>query len=288
MLENYPFIIEKRLSEILAERNEAYSVLLDAMRYSASAGGKRIRPSILLEFCRICGGNVDDALNFACAIEMIHTYSLIHDDLPCMDNDDMRRGKPSCHIAFGEANALLAGDALLTEAFNIALATKNIPADRILAAAKVLAQFSGVDGMIGGQVIDLMFEQRAPQIDSVLEMYRLKTGALLAASAKIGCILAGADDSKIESAENFAFSVGLAFQIRDDILDIISTCEQLGKPIGSDTESNKSTYVSLVGIDKAQSDVENLTQLAINSLAVFGDEASALKELAISLIERKN
>ncbi len=288
MLNTYPALIEKRLSEILAHKDCEYSVLRDAMRYSASAGGKRIRPSLLLEFCRICGGNVNDAIDFACAVEMIHTYSLIHDDLPCMDNDDMRRGKPSCHIAFGEANALLAGDALLTHAFNVALQSKNIPADRIVKAADILSNFAGVDGMIGGQVIDLMFETNKPNLQAVVDMYRMKTGALLAAAAKIGCVLAGADDKKIKNAEEFAFSVGLAFQIRDDILDIISTNEQLGKPVGSDTQSDKSTYVSFVGIEKAQEDVINLTTSALKSLEIFGKEAKYIKEFAEKLVNRKN
>ncbi len=288
MLNKYPSMIENRLNEIAKKRQCDYGVLIDAMRYSLSAGGKRIRPSLLLEFCRVCGGDVDSALNFACAIEMIHTYSLIHDDLPCMDNDDMRRGKPSCHIAFGEANALLAGDALLTEAFNIALSTDNISHERVVCAAKVLAEFAGVNGMIGGQVIDLMFEKCEPQISSVLEMYRLKTGALLAASAKIGCILAGADKDKIESAEKFAFNIGLAFQIRDDVLDITSTTEQLGKPIGSDSQSNKSTYVSFVGIETAQEDVKKYTDSALIELKSFGDESKYLKEFALNLVNRKN
>ncbi len=288
MLNKYNEMIENRLKEILSLKKTEYSHLTEAMAYSAEAGGKRIRPKLLLEFMRVSGGRPEDALNFAIALEMIHTYSLIHDDLPCMDNDDMRRGKPSCHIKFGEATALLAGDALLTDAFGIALSTEGVPADRVVKAAKILSECSGSNGMIGGQLIDLKYENSKAPLEVVLELYLLKTGALLKAAASIGCVLAGASDDMIKSAVTFAEKVGLAFQIRDDILDVISTEEELGKPIGSDTESNKSTYVSLVGLELAQKDVERLTNEAIDSLNIFGDIADGLKQLALELVGRKN
>ncbi len=287
MLDRYIPLIETRLSEITSASDCEYSVLLDAMNYSISAGGKRIRPSLLMEFCRVCGGDYVSSLNFACALEMIHTYSLIHDDLPCMDDDDIRRGKPSCHIKYGEANALLAGDALLTDAFKVALETENVPSDRVVKAAAVLSKCAGIHGMIGGQIIDLKYENNKPTLNSVMQMYRMKTGALLVAAAKIGCILAGADDERILCAEKFASDIGLAFQIRDDILDVISTCEELGKPIGSDNDSMKSTYVSFVGLQKAQKDVELYTESALNSLEIFGDNANELKNFAVSLVSRK-
>ena len=287
MFKEYANNVDKALDEIIAPNGEEYALLINAMKYSISAGGKRIRPSLTLEFALVCCGDPYVALNFACALEMIHTYSLIHDDLPCMDDDDMRRGRPSCHIKFGEANALLAGDALLTEAFNVALSTENVSFDRVTKAAKVLSECAGVHGMIGGQVIDLKYENDKPTLESVMQMYRLKTGALLVAAAKIGCILGGADDEKINLAASFAQNLGLAFQIRDDILDLTSSAEILGKPIGSDSENSKNTYVSFVGIEKAQEDVEKFTNIALESLSVFGAEANNLKDFANKLINRE-
>ena len=287
MFDNYELLIENKLNEILKTNGTEYDVLLEAMSYSASAGGKRIRPKLLMEFMRVAGGKPEDALNFAVALEMIHTYSLIHDDLPCMDNDDMRRGKPSCHKAFGESTALLAGDALLTESFGLAAKTENIPAERVVRALEKLSECAGVNGMIGGQVIDLKYENSKAPLEVVSELYRLKTGALLNAAATIGCILAGADDNKTEKASQIAEKLGLAFQIRDDILDIIGDEKTLGKPIGSDTEQNKSTYVSLVGLENAQVDVENLTKEAIELLSDF-DDTDNLKKFAESMVTRLN
>lgn len=288
MFEKHIELIENRLKELLADNNEEYSLLIKAMNYSVGAGGKRIRPCLMMEFARVCGADPENALQFAVALEMIHTYSLIHDDLPCMDDDDMRRGMPSCHIKFGEANALLAGDALLTEAFKVALSTANVDAGFVLESVRVLSDCAGVHGMIGGQVIDLKYENEQPSLESVMQMYRLKTGALLVAAAKIGCILAGADEKKIQNAAIFAENVGLAFQIRDDILDITASAEELGKPIGSDSENNKNTYVSFVGLEKAQEAVENYTETALKSLEIFGSEAESLKSFALKLINRKS
>lgn len=287
MFENYILDIENKIKEILSAKDCEYSHLFEAMSYSAEAGGKRIRPCLLMEFMRVCGANPIKALNFAVALEMIHTYSLIHDDLPCMDDDNIRRGKPSCHIKFGEATALLAGDALLTDAFRVALSTSDLPYENICNAARILSECSGSDGMIGGQVIDLKYEDKIADLNVVKELYRLKTGCLLKAAASIGCILAGATEDKISSAVEFAEKIGLAFQIRDDILDVISTEEELGKPIGSDSESQKSTYVSLVGLEKAQKDVQRYTDEAVLALDVFGTEAENLKQFALSLVGRK-
>ena len=285
MFDNYTVLIENKINQVLSDHGTEYDELLKAMHYSASAGGKRIRPKLLMEFMRISGGNPENALNFAVALEMIHTYSLIHDDLPCMDNDDMRRGKPSCHKAFGEATALLAGDALLTESFGLAAKTENVPADRVVKALAQLSACAGVNGMIGGQVLDLKYENSKAPLDIVCELYRLKTGALLKAAATIGCILAGADEIKIDKACQIAENIGLSFQIRDDILDIIGDEKVLGKPIGSDCKQNKSTYVSLVGIDKAQNDVISLTNEAVSLLSDFND-ADELKLFAESMITR--
>ncbi len=288
MLDNYNSLIENAITKLLDPFDCEYRKLLDAGYYSISAGGKRIRPKLLLEFMRISGGEPEFAVNFAVALEMIHTYSLIHDDLPCMDNDDMRRGRPSCHKAFGEDTALLAGDSLLTNAFSVALSTFNIPYERIVKAAKLLAQCAGTHGMIAGQVIDLKYEGQKPSKEVILELYRLKTGALLKAGAAIGCILAGADGSKIQAASDFAENLGLAFQIRDDILDIVGDEETLGKPIGSDNESGKYTYVSAVGLEQALKDVDMYTSEALKALEVFGSEADGLKALSLQLAGRNN
>ena len=286
MFENYTELINTAVEKYLTPENGEIANLQSAMYYSASAGGKRIRPAIMLEFGRICGATEREVLPFAVALEMIHTYSLIHDDLPCMDNDDMRRGKPSCHIAFGEATALLAGDALLTDAFKIAMESEVANKSRVVDACRKLSECAGSKGMIGGQVIDLKYENQPATLDIINKIHLLKTSQLLVAAATIGCILGGADENKISAAEEFAKNLGLAFQIKDDILDVTSTAEVLGKPIGSDADSNKSTYVSLVGLEKANNDVIYYTDKAIDALNCFGDSADNLKEFAIKLINR--
>ncbi len=281
--------VELKMHEILDISGKKYDTLLEAMRYSVEAGGKRLRPALLLEFYRLCGGKeIDDAARFAAALEFIHTYSLIHDDLPCMDNDDMRRGRPSCHIKFGEDTALLAGDALLTLAFEAAAGCNKIDADNVRRAILVLARNAGANGMVGGQVIDLATENGNSSLETVCEMYSLKTGALICAAAEIGCILAGADVGLVKSAVKFAEKIGLAFQIVDDILDLTSTAEELGKPIGSDSKNQKSTYVSFVGIESAKRDVEILTTDALSAMSLFGDEAQDICSLAKMLINRTN
>ena len=288
MFEAYKDAVEKRLDEILAPINTEYSELIAAMNYSACAGGKRLRPVLLMAFAEVCGGDPYKCVEFAAALEMIHTYSLIHDDLPCMDNDDLRRGRPSCHIKFGEANALLAGDALLTDAFAVALSTEGVDPSNVVNAASVLSECSGSRGMIGGQVIDLKYEDKSISLDAVTEMYYLKTSMLLIAAAKIGCILGGGDRQDIAAAGTFAKKLGLAFQIRDDILDLTGTAEELGKPLGSDDKLHKSTYVSHVGLDKAQHDVNVLTAEALSQLDRFGSRSDRLREYALALCERKN
>ncbi len=289
MLNTYKDLIEDNIKNVVALNSDAeYSELFKAMEYSISAGGKRIRPSLMMEFVSVCGEDPHIALHFATALEMIHTYSLIHDDLPCMDDDDLRRGKPSCHIAFGESTALLAGDALLTEAFSVAMDTESVKSENIVKACKILASLAGAKGMIGGQVIDLKYENSETEVslEIIDEIHLLKTACLLMAAAKIGCILADADDKKIKAAEDYAKYIGLAFQIRDDILDVTSTEEELGKPIGSDETSNKSTHVSILGLDNANKKVQEYTNLAIDSLEIFGSKADNLRKLAIDLANR--
>lgn len=284
--DSYLPMIESRLESLLPESGEKYGGAVKAMRYSLLSGGKRIRPILLLEFYKLCGGEGDKALDFAAALEMIHTYSLIHDDLPCMDNDDMRRGKPSCHKAFGEDTALLAGDALLTYAFSAA-ATKDLPAERVLKAISVLAEKAGINGMIGGQVMDLTFEKTGTDTDGLECMYLKKTSCLLEAAAMCGCILAGADDTHIEYASEYAKKVGLAFQIIDDILDCTSDEATLGKPIGSDEKNGKTTYVSLFGLQKSREKAAELSAAATEILGMFEGDSRNLTELTKYLLDRK-
>ncbi len=285
LLKDYQAKIDSRLDIILSESGQLYDEVLRACSYSVLNGGKRIRPVLLLEFYKLCGGNDDCAYNFACALEMIHSYSLVHDDLPCMDNDDIRRGKPSCHKAFGESTALLCGDALLTEAFSIASKTNSIPADRVVKALAHLSSSAGVAGMIGGQMIDMSLNEDAD--DNVLfDMYRLKTGALLKTACAIGCILAGADDKLVGIAENFGEKLGIAFQIIDDILDCQGDSKTLGKPVGSDEKNNKDTIVVRLGVEYCRELAKKYTDEAYECLEHFDGDKENLKELAAYLLER--
>ncbi len=286
-LNDFSPVIEAKLKEALENEMPIYNGHFKAMEYSLLAGGKRLRPFILNEFYKAAGGNDLNCLNFAAALEMIHTYSLIHDDLPAMDNDDMRRGKPSCHKAFGESTALLAGDGLLTGAFLFAAKTKNIPSDRVLKAIEFLAELAGNEGMIGGQVIDLAIEKGSPDLETVTDMYKRKTGCLLVAAAKIGTLLAGGNGEMLNAAENYGYNLGLAFQIQDDILDALGDEQVLGKPTGSDHKNSKATYFSLVGENNAREDILRFTNKAKSALKIFGDRGNTLLELADFLINRK-
>ena len=280
----------KYLGEGVFEGRESsgLTAMLEAMSYSLKNGGKRIRPMIALEFCRVCGGNPERALPFAIALEMIHTYSLIHDDLPCMDDDDMRRGKPSSHKVFGEANALLAGDGLLTLAFETVLSAPDMSASQKTAAGLALAKAAGCAGMIAGQVMDLENENKKVTLDDVTHTDRLKTGELIMAAASMGCIAADADEERIRAARQYCADIGLAFQIVDDILDVTSSTEILGKPVGSDGENQKSTYVSLLGLEESKALANKLTERAKEALSVFGDEKEFLIMLADRLADRNN
>lgn len=281
--------VDMRLNELLSCHGPfgiGNSVVADAMRYSILNGGKRIRPFLCLEFSKSCGGNEDIALDFACAVEMIHTYSLIHDDLPCMDNDDMRRGKPSCHKVFGEANALLAGDSLLTKAFNV-ISSIDCSSNIQVSAINYLSESSGIKGMIGGQVLDLQFENSNPTVNEVLSMYKLKTGCLLVASCVLGSLsYENCSSNARQSASDYAMNLGLAFQIQDDILDIISDESTLGKPVGSDEKNEKSTIVKFYGLDKAKEMVNEYTQKAIEALDGIDGDTTTLKEFALYMANR--
>ncbi len=287
LLKTYQAKLETRLDILIPENGRLYDSVVRAARYSILDAGKRIRPILLLEFYRLCGGDDDCAYHFAAALEMIHTYSLIHDDLPCMDNDDMRRGRPSCHKQFGEATALLAGDALLTEAFGVASKTVGLPPERIIRALGELSACAGISGMVGGQVIDLESENCSVPIETVTEMYRLKTGALIRAAAIIGCILAGADEELIEAAATYGEKMGLAFQVIDDILDYESTDSTLGKPVGSDERNHKNTYVTLLGLEESRHLAGQLTNEAITILERFSGDTAPIAELTRYLLLRK-
>lgn len=286
----YVELIQEALKGYIPREDCYEGELMRAMKYSLLDGGKRIRPVLVLEFCRLCGGDVTSALPFACAAEMIHTYSLIHDDLPCMDDDSLRRGRPTNHIVYGEDMAVLAGDALLTLAFEVMLKEESVSPvgeQRAVRAASELAKATGAQGMVAGQVIDLKSQSREITLEILEDMYRKKTGAIITACAKMGCILAGASDTRVEAAARYAGAIGLAFQIVDDILDVTSTPEVLGKPIGSDAENGKCTCVSIMGIERSKSAVQDLTDVAIKLLCGFDGDTMFLKELAVQLATRE-
>lgn len=287
-LESYTEQIEQALDTYLGYvGHDGGRSILEAMRYSALGGGKRLRPILTLEFCRVCGGDIEQALPFACALEMIHTYSLIHDDLPCMDNDDLRRGKPTNHKAFGEGMAVLAGDALLTYAFEIASCDNNGLEPRVvLKAVTALAQEAGYCGMIGGQVMDIASAKGQLSYDELVELQDLKTGALIRAAARIGCIVGGATKEQMQAALAYANRVGLAFQIQDDILDIEGDETVFGKPIGSDKESGKSTFPEVFGMEACKKMVRELTDEACDMVRMFPD-SDFLMELAEQLVTRE-
>ena len=262
---------------------EPQQELFASMRYSLLAGGKRLRPVFVYDFCRMCGGDVDLATPFAAAVEMIHTYSLIHDDLPCMDNDDFRRGKPTNHKKFGESIAVLAGDALLTAAFSH-IAKANLPAETRIQAVEILADLSGELGMVGGQILDIQSETRQCTKQEVIDIQTRKTGALIQAACMLGVLAGQGSQEQMYAAREFAAHIGLAFQIRDDMLDVIGNPEELGKSTGTDAEKN--TFVHLYGLEACDSLVQAHTEKAIQALAAFND-AEFMKQLALDMTTRR-
>ena len=279
--------IEARLSALTDKTFDEYPSLTAAIRYSLLSGGKRIRPYLTLAFCDLFGGNPSAALDFGCALEMIHTYSLIHDDLPCMDDDALRREKPTNHVVFGEATAVLAGDALLTEAFSV-VTSADISAEVSTAAVRLLAQAAGMHGMIGGQMIDLRGEEDRLDFDALLEMHAKKTGALIRAACLLGCLSAGITDPtdiRYQAAITYASNIGLAFQVIDDRLDAIGSVEELGKPIGSDKEQGKTTFLSFMTADQAYDYARDLTDQAKDAVALFAGR-EMLVDLADLLLNR--
>ena len=282
----YKALVESALEQsFAAAAGTPLEGLAEAMRYSLLAGGKRIRPMLVLEFCRISGGDINAALPVACAIEMLHTYSLIHDDLPCMDNDELRRGKPTNHVVYGECTATLAGDALQAEAFGTILRS-TLPAERRAACAEILASAVGLDGMCGGQSLDMLGEGKPLSAEDLNEINSRKTGALLIAACQMGVAAAGGSARMLEAARLFGASIGMAFQIRDDMLDVLSTAEELGKPIGSDAEEQKNTYMALLGEKQCMELVIELTEKAKAALGGVFDDIDFLCALADSMVSR--
>ena len=280
--------IEIILDEYLPAQEGLQKTVLTAMNTTVKAGGKRLRPMLINETYQMFGGKGDIVKPFMAAMEMIHTYSLIHDDLPCMDNDDLRRGKPSCHKAFGESTAMLAGDVLLTEAFNV---VANAPASPIVSvrAARALGAGAGSHGMVYGQELDLKYEALAATEEQLRLIHRNKTGALINAAVQMGAAAAQANETQCKELEDYAFGIGLVFQIVDDVLDVVGSQEQLGKPIGSDSENGKTTFVTLFGTDGAMELAKKLNNETCASLhREFGEKSAFLVELARELLVRRS
>ena len=280
-------LVERALEEELAKTSVLDPILRESMAYSLMAGGKRLRPILLMAAADAVGADGTKFLPVAAALEMIHTYSLIHDDLPAMDDDDYRRGKLTNHMVYGEGIATLAGDALLTLAFSVMLRQKDVPAASLLRVVDEISRAAGAEGMVGGQVLDLRAEGVQITMDELRRMHMGKTGALFHAALRSGAILANATEEQLAALTVYADHFGLAFQITDDILDVIGTVEDIGKPVGSDEKNHKSTYVTLTSLAEAQEFARRTVEEATEALAVFGAEADFLRELVAYLVNRK-
>ena len=280
--------VEQVITGFLPEEKGPQSTVLKAMNYSVQAGGKRLRPMLIMETYRLFGGCGKAVEPFMAAMEMIHSYSLVHDDLPALDNDEYRRGKKSTHAAFGEAMGILAGDALLNYAFETAVKAFDLETDgkRVAEALKTLARKAGIYGMIGGQTVDVESEGKHLSPELLTFIHENKTGALIEAAMMIGAVLAGADEASVKTVETVAGKIGMAFQIRDDILDVTGTQEEIGKPIGSDAKNEKVTWVSMYGLENAEHEVETLSEDAVRLLETLPNENQFLKQLLLSLTGR--
>ena len=286
-LAGYSQQVDAQLERILPPASGPAERLFAAMRYSVFNGGKRLRPALCFAAADAIGNSNTNTAKVAAAVEMIHAYSLIHDDLPAMDNDDLRRGKPTCHIQFDEATAILAGDALQSLAFQQLTELTDMASDSLVELMSILATYSGCSGMAAGQAIDLAATGQTLDIDQLDTMHRHKTGALIEASVLMGAITAGgASQAQLSALRDFAHAIGLAFQVQDDILDVESSTEQLGKQQGSDAANNKSTYTSLLGLERARNQAASLYQQSIDSLEVFADRAEPLRQLASFIVNR--
>ena len=279
-------LIEAALVQELEKENALVPELADSMEYSLTAGGKRLRPILLMAAADAVGAKGTDFIQAACGIEMIHTYSLIHDDLPAMDNDDYRRGKLTNHKVYGEAMAILAGDALLTQAFEVILRQKNATPEVLLQVVNEMSIAAGPNGMVGGQVIDMLSEGKRIPMEELRKMHMGKTGALFRAAIRSGAILAGATEEQLMALTTYADRFGLAFQITDDILDVVGDEAVIGKPVGSDERNNKSTYVTLTSLEEARRLAADTVKEAVGALTIFGDRAKFLRELVEMLLER--
>ncbi|WP_276673517.1 polyprenyl synthetase family protein [Selenomonas artemidis] len=280
-------LVERALQAELDRTDILDDKLRASMAYSLMAGGKRLRPILLMAAADAVGADGTKFITAACALEMIHTYSLIHDDLPAMDNDDYRRGKLTNHKAYDEGTAILAGDALLTLAFSVILRQQDVPAERLLRIVDEISRLAGAEGMVGGQMLDLEAENRRISMEELQRVHMGKTGALFRAALRSGAILAGASEQQLAALTAYADHFGLAFQITDDILDVVGTAEDIGKPVGSDEKNHKSTYVTLTSLDEAQSLARQTVESAVDALHIFGDEAAFLRELVLYLVRRK-
>lgn len=279
-------LIEAALLKELGAETALVPRLAESMEYSLMAGGKRLRPILVMAAADAVGARGTDFVQAACGIEMIHTYSLIHDDLPAMDNDDYRRGKPTNHKVFGEALAILAGDALLTQAFEVILRQQGVPAQVLLEVLREMSIAAGPNGMVGGQVIDMLSEGKRISMEELRKMHMGKTGALFRAAIRSGAILGGASEAQLAALTTYADCFGLAFQITDDILDVVGDEAVIGKPVGSDERNEKSTYVTLTSLDEAKKLAADTVQQALEALEIFGDEAKFLRDLVKMLLER--
>ncbi|NFQ88510.1 polyprenyl synthetase family protein [Clostridium botulinum] len=279
--------INKWLNDYFENKGSYNKVLYDSMKYSIEVGGKRIRPILMLSTYSIYKDNYKDIMPMACAIEMLHTYSLIHDDLPGMDNDDLRRGKPTNHKVFGEAIAILAGDGLLNEAMNV-MFNYSLTHDKVaLMASKVISEAAGAEGMIGGQVVDIISEGQKISIDKLKYMHKNKTGQLIKSSIIAGAILGGASKENLEILDEFGSKLGLAFQIKDDILDVIGDSKVLGKEVHKDDENNKTTFISCFGLEKCKELCVELTEQCIKLLSYIGKDTKQLENIALFLMKRE-
>lgn len=287
-LAEYAERVEKRLAELSGNSDSDIAPVTEALRYSLLSGGKRLRPYLAALFCHMAGGDPAVALDFGCALEMVHTYSLIHDDLPAMDNDDLRRGRPTCHRAYGEDVAILAGDALLTEAFGVIARCSGCSAEVRLAAVALLSRSAGISGMVGGQTMDTCIPRRAVDRDYLEKTQHGKTGALISCACRLGCLAAGlTEGALVSAADAYAKGVGLAFQVCDDVLDAIGDEKTLGKPIGSDEKAGKTTFYTLLGRDGALAYARELTEAAVSAVRLFAGSEGAIL-LAESLLSRRS
>ena len=284
-LAEYAAKVERRLAALIPDADPDTKPIGEAMRYAVLGGGKRIRPYLTYAFSRLAGGDPATALDFGCALEMVHAYSLVHDDLPAMDNDVLRRGKPTCHVAFGEATAILAGDALLTRAFSV-LAESGAPSETVRRATAILADAAGYAGMVGGQTLDILTEGKPVGEATLVKLQRLKTGALIRAACRLGCLSGGVFDGELFSAADvYAEKIGLAFQVIDDILDGVGNPAELGKSVGKDAASRKTTWLSHLGEEGARDYARRLTDDAVSAVAFF-DGDGRLASLAALLLSR--